>query len=74
MTLPWALEIAHRGIENAAKDLRPVARAINLAAGEVTNKPVAETFGYNYSHVTKWRRGGEENRHCRLLVCRVICL
>jgi hypothetical protein len=29
--------------------LRPVARAINLFAGEVTNKPVAETFGLPYS-------------------------
>jgi alanine dehydrogenase len=49
VTLQWTIEIAQRGIENAAKDLRPVARAINLAAGEVTNKPVADTFGYNYS-------------------------
>jgi alanine dehydrogenase len=49
VTLQWTIEIAQRGIENAAKDLRPVARAINLAAGEVTNKPVADTFGYEYS-------------------------
>ena len=49
VTLPWVLEIAQRGIEAAARDLRPVARAINLFAGEVTNKPVAETFGLPYS-------------------------
>ena len=49
VTLPWVIEIAQRGVEAAARDLRPVARAINLAAGEVTNKPVAETFGYAYS-------------------------
>jgi alanine dehydrogenase len=45
VTLPWAIEIAQRGIEAAARDLRPVARAINTCGGEVTNKAVAETFG-----------------------------
>ena len=30
VTLPWALEIANCGIQAAAPDLRPVARAINL--------------------------------------------
>ena len=49
VTLPWVLAIADRGIEAAARDLRPVARAINIYAGEVTNKPVAETFGLTYS-------------------------
>jgi alanine dehydrogenase len=48
VTLPWTLEIASRGIEEAARSLRPVARAINLFAGEVTNRPVAETFGMKY--------------------------
>lgn len=49
VTLPWLLEIADRGIEHAAKELPPVARAINMHAGEVTNKAVAETFGLTYS-------------------------
>jgi alanine dehydrogenase len=49
VTLPWVLEIAQRGIEAAARDLRPVARAINLCSGEVTNKAVAETFALSYS-------------------------
>jgi alanine dehydrogenase len=49
VTLPWVLEIAQRGIEPAARDLRPVARAVNIFAGEVTNKAVAETFGLPYS-------------------------
>lgn len=49
VTLPWAIEIAQRGIEAAARDLRPVARAINLCNGEITNKPVAETFDHTYS-------------------------
>lgn len=45
VTLPWVLEIAQRGIDNAARDLKPVARAINMYGGEVTNKAVADTFG-----------------------------
>ena len=49
VTLPWVLEIARRGIEPAARDLPPLARAINVFAGEVTNRPVAETFGLSYS-------------------------
>jgi alanine dehydrogenase len=49
VTLPWVLEIAQRGIEAAARERRPVARAINLHAGEVTNQAVAETFGLTYS-------------------------
>ena len=48
VTLPWAIEIANRGLEEAARTLRPVARAINLYAGEITNKAVAETFGMTY--------------------------
>lgn len=45
VTLPWALAIANRGIDRAAKELKPVARAINVMAGEVTNEAVARTFG-----------------------------
>ena len=32
VTLPWVLEIAERGIEAAARELRPVARAINTVS------------------------------------------
>ncbi|MGD9719985.1 MAG: alanine dehydrogenase [Pirellulales bacterium] len=48
VTLPWALQIANRGIERAARELRPVARAVNVMAGEVTNEAVAATFGLSY--------------------------
>jgi alanine dehydrogenase len=44
VTLPWALEIANRGIEKAAAELRPVARSVNIMAGEITNQAVAKTF------------------------------
>ena len=48
--LPWVIEIAQRGIEDAAHALRPIARAVNMFAGEVTNRPVAETFAIPYSN------------------------
>ena len=49
VTLPWALQIANRGLLAAADALPPVARAINIYEGEVTNRPVAETFGMPYN-------------------------
>ena len=49
VTLPWLLEIADRGIEQAAVDLPPVARAINMFGGEVTNRAVADTFDLVFS-------------------------
>ena len=48
VTLPWAMQIAEHGIEATAKKLPPVARAVNLHAGKVTNQAVAETFGLDY--------------------------
>jgi alanine dehydrogenase len=49
VTLPWALRIANRGLLPAADSLPPVARAINLYEGEVTNRAVAETFALPYN-------------------------
>lgn len=49
VTLPWAIQIAESGVEAAAKKRPPVARAINMHAGEVTNRAVAETFELPYS-------------------------
>jgi len=49
VTLPWALQIANRGVQAAANTLPPVARAINVYEGEVTNRAVAETFGMKFS-------------------------
>ena len=48
VTLPWALQIANRGIQAAASTLPPVARAINVYEGEITNRAVAETFGMKF--------------------------
>jgi alanine dehydrogenase len=46
VTLPYAIQIAQQGIEVAAKKSRAIARAVNMHAGQVTNQPVAETFGF----------------------------
>lgn len=49
VTLPWVLHLARLGVERAAAELRPVARAVNIMASEVTNAAVAETFGLTCS-------------------------
>lgn len=49
VTLPWALQIANRGIERAAAELKPVARAINIMGREVTHAAVAKSFDMPYS-------------------------
>lgn len=45
VTLPWVLQLANRGLEPAIRDLPPIASAVNIHAGQVTNRAVAETFG-----------------------------
>lgn len=45
VTLPWVLEIANRGIAKAAEELPPIASAVNIMSGELTNRAVAESFG-----------------------------
>ncbi len=49
VTLPWALRIAELGLLRAAAELPPVARAVNIFQGEVTNRAVAETFQMPYN-------------------------
>ncbi len=49
VTLPWALQIANRGLLAAADALPPVAQAINVYEGEITYRPVAETFGMAFN-------------------------
>ena len=44
VTLRWAIELANRGAAKAAKALAPIAAAINIMDGDVTNQAVAETF------------------------------
>ena len=49
VTLPWALQIANLGLVRAAETSPPIASAINIYQGEVTNRAVADTFGLPYT-------------------------
>ena len=51
VTLPWALEIANRGIEPAARELREIASAVNIYQGQITNQAVADSFDLAYNPV-----------------------
>ncbi len=48
VTLPWARTIANETIEIAAATYPPLATAVNLHAGDVTNQAVAHTFNLPY--------------------------
>ena len=43
-TLPWALEIADRGLAEAVTRNPALARGVNIAEGRVVHPAVAETF------------------------------
>ncbi|MCS7032527.1 MAG: alanine dehydrogenase [Phycisphaerae bacterium] len=48
-TLPYALKIANKGYKQAAQEDPGLAEGINLVAGNVTYRAVAECFGLKYS-------------------------
>ena len=48
VTLPWVVQIAQHGIDAAARRFPPIATAVNIHAGQVTNRAVAETFDMPY--------------------------
>lgn len=49
VTLPYVIQIAEQGLDQAATDSREIASAVNMHSGHVTNQAVAETFGLAYS-------------------------
>jgi alanine dehydrogenase len=49
VTLPWALKIVESGLLEAARRYPPVARAVNMHEGELTNRAVADTFDMPYN-------------------------
>jgi alanine dehydrogenase len=48
VSLPFVLEIAHRGLDAAIRQNPALAEGVNIRNGRVTNKAVAETFGLEY--------------------------
>ncbi len=47
-TLHYAVEIANKGYEKAAKENKAIARGINMVEGRVTLKPIALQFGFKH--------------------------
>lgn len=45
VTLPYALQLANKGVDKACKDNAGLAAGVNIRQGKVTNAAVAETFG-----------------------------
>jgi alanine dehydrogenase len=52
-TLPYALQIADKGIERAALENPEIAKGINIMAGKVTYPGVAQAFGLKYTPLDK---------------------
>ncbi len=48
VTLPWALKIANLGLEASARKYCPIASAVNIHNGRVSNQAVASTFDLHY--------------------------
>lgn len=49
-TVPYALEIANKGISRALIENVPLSKGLNVADGEITYEAVAKSLGYN--HIT----------------------
>ncbi|MFO1093128.1 MAG: alanine dehydrogenase [Planctomycetaceae bacterium] len=49
VTFPYALRLANLGLAEACRRDTGFAEAVNMHAGKVTNRPVAETFGMEYA-------------------------
>lgn len=47
-TVPYILQIANKGYEQAAKDNEALRKGINIVDGKVTNEGVASAFGLEY--------------------------
>jgi alanine dehydrogenase len=51
VTLPYAVQLANKGVERATKENPGLAAGVNIKDGKVTNKAVAETFGLEWEAV-----------------------
>jgi alanine dehydrogenase len=48
VTLPYALQIANKGVHQAIADNHALKLGVNVANGEITYEAVARDLGYNY--------------------------
>ncbi len=51
VTLPYAVQLANKGVDRAPKENPGLAAGVNIRDGKVTNKAVAETFGLEWEAV-----------------------
>lgn len=52
-TLPYALQLANKGWEKAAKENRELALGVNVAKGHIVYKDVADAFGFAYKPLSE---------------------
>lgn len=48
-TLPYAMELANKGWEKAARENREIALGVNVVKGKIVYKDVANAFGFEYT-------------------------
>jgi len=53
VTLPYVVEIASRGLEEAVRDDSVLAKGVNIYAGGVTNQAVAEAHGLDHEPLSR---------------------
>lgn len=51
VTIPYALQLANKGYAQAIRDNKPLAKGVNVIAGKVTYKAVADTHNLPYAAV-----------------------
>jgi alanine dehydrogenase len=51
VTLPYVLQLAKKGFDRAIRENPGLADGVNIRAGKVTNRAVAETFSFDHSAV-----------------------
>ena len=61
-TLSYALAIADQGLEDAARENAPLARAINVYDGRITHRGVAEAFGLSFTPADEILKDRRPNR------------
>lgn len=59
-TLPYGLQIANQGLEEAARSNPALARGINTYANKLTYKGVADAFGLQYTPVSELIQGASD--------------
>jgi alanine dehydrogenase len=52
-TLPFAIELANKGLNQAVADNHHLANGLNVYQGQITNLAVAEALGYDFADTKK---------------------